>query len=52
MKHRAHGLNASILVLVFAAVVAGQSRGTQRYESRRRADQDRLTAAVVALASE
>ena len=30
----------------------GQSRGTQRYEPMRRADEDRLTAAVVALASE
>ena len=35
-----------------ACRLLGQSRGTQRYEPMRRADEDRLTAAVVALASE
>ena len=35
-----------------ACRLLGQSRGTQRYEPMGRADEDRLTAAVVALASE
>ena len=35
-----------------ACRLLGQSRGTQRYEPMRRADEDRLTAAMVALASE
>ena len=33
MKHRAHGLNASILVLVFAAVVAAQSTEIEQLRS-------------------
>ena len=35
-----------------ACRLLGQPRGTQRYEPRRRADEDRLTAAAVAVASE
>ena len=35
-----------------ACRLLGQTRGTQRYEPMGRADEDRLTAAVVALASE